>query len=220
MGRSSCCRRAGTSSDASGSTTWTSSGRTRTIRSRSSSGTRTASGVTSASRTTTTGRRPHLRDGVDRLRHVVRAVSRPGERARPGVRAWRERSRRRRAHDRQADAPRSQDEQHDLRAVSLAARHRRAWIHGWRELLRLLPAGARVRTAQGTGSDLLGRRPPAPFLERRVGPLAERVLPARRRDLHELPPRSARARRRQERTAGAGATTRCAPVVTRTSASS
>jgi Cytochrome c554 and c-prime len=73
----------------------------------------------------------------------------------------------------QADAPRPHDEQHDLRAVSLLARHRRSWIHSWRGLLRLLPAGARVRTAQGTGSDLLARRPPAPFLERCVGPLAE-----------------------------------------------
>jgi len=37
---------------------------------------------------------PHLQDGVGRLRHVVRAMSRPRERSRPGVRAWRERSRR------------------------------------------------------------------------------------------------------------------------------
>ena len=59
-------------------------------------------------------------------------------------------------------------------------------------------------SAQGTGSDLLGRRPPAPFLERCVGPLAERVLSARRRDLHELPSRSAHPQYREERTAGAG----------------
>ena len=67
------------------------------------------------------------------------------------------------------------------------ARRRRSRIHGRRGLLRLLPAGARVRTAQGAGSDLLGRRPPAPVLERRDGPVAERVLPARWRDVHDVP---------------------------------
>ena len=46
-------------------------------RRRSSSGTRTASAATSASRTTTTSGHAYVQDGVDRLRHDVRALPRP-----------------------------------------------------------------------------------------------------------------------------------------------
>ena len=69
---------------------------------------------------------------------------------------------------------------HSLRDVVEPGYRRR------RGLLRSLSAGARIRTAQGIGPDLLGRRAPAPFFERRAGSVAERVLPPRRRHLHEL----------------------------------
>ena len=64
---------------------------------------------------------------------------------------------------------------------------------------------------------LLGRRAAAPLLERCDRPLAEPVLPARRRDLHQLPPRrtcptSTRTRSWRRRT------TRSARSVTRRSA--
>ena len=158
---------------------------------------------------------------VERLRHVVRAVSWPGQRARRSVHARRTRARRAAGEriDRPADAPRSDDEQHDLRAVPLAARRRSTpdYTAGENYYDYFMPR-ARVRAAQGSGSDLLGRRPAAPVLERRDRPVAERVLSARRRDVHELPQRSARARHRQEPAAGADATTRCAPDVTRISA--
>ena len=48
---------------------------------------------------------------------------------------------------------------------------------------------ARVRAARRPGPAVLGRRTAAPLLERRDRPVAERVLPARRRDVHDLPQR-------------------------------
>ena len=72
------------------------------------------------------------------------------------------------------------------------------------ELLRLLHAAARVRSAPRQGSRLLGRRPAAALCQRCDRPVAERLLPARRRDVHDLPRRSASAGRRSGCAARAG----------------
>ncbi len=145
----------------------------------------------------------NLRDQMDRLRHVVRTVPRARERARARPRRREARRHHRRSAHRPADAARFEVEQHDLRAVPLAARRDRARLHRRRRLLRSFPAAAREPAAEGRRPRLLGRRAAAPLLERRDRPLAEPVLPAGRRDLHQLPPR-APARRRQEPAAGAG----------------
>ena len=90
--------------------------------------------------------------------------------------------------DRPADASRPEHEQHDLRAVPFAARRHRARTSGRRRLLRLLHAASSSTVPDGrTDPAVLGRRPSAAVLERRHRPVAERVLSARRRDLHDLP---------------------------------
>ena len=86
----------------------------------------------------------NLRDGVDRLRHLVRALPWPRQRAR----ARYSRSRAAATGDRAIVRPTRLDpgdEQHDLRAVPFAARRRRTRLHRRRGLLRLLHAAARVR---------------------------------------------------------------------------
>ena len=100
-----------------------------------------------------------------------------------------------RSRHRPSDPARSRHQQHDLRAVPLAARHHRARLQRRRELLRSLSADPGIRTAQGVGPGVLGGWTATPFFQRRDGPLAERLLPARRRHLHQLSPRSAFARR-------------------------
>ena len=143
-----------------------------------------------------------VQDGVDRLRNDVRTLPRSGERARREI--SRRHSSRRRSRDRAADTPRSENQQHGLRAVSFTARRRRARLRRRTGLLRSLSAGARIRTAQGIGPDVLARWAPAPFFERRPGSVAERVLPPGRRHVHELSQQSAYARRRQEPAAWEG----------------
>ena len=106
--------------------------------------------------------------------------------------------------DRPADGAPAGGQQHGLRAVPLPARHRRAGIHRWRELLRLLHAAARVWSAPRQGSRLLGRRPAAAFCQRCDRSVAERLLLARRRHVHHVPCRSASAGRRSGCAARAG----------------
>ena len=130
-----------------------------------------------------------VRHALGGLRHLVRALSRaraahtcsatPVRRHRPPSAP---------AVDRSADAPRS---------ANAAAWCARSAI---RCATWLRPASGPARTTTttscpvleyGRGKDsdpeLLGRRTAAPVLERRHRTVAERVLPARRRDLHDLP---------------------------------
>ena len=144
-----------------------------------------------------------LRDDVDGLRHLVRAVPWPGQRPRREVRRLRGRGDGWRHGHRPTHAARRGLEQHGVRAVPLAARRSGARVSCRRRLLRLLRAEARIHAAQRARSGVLGRRPTAPLLERRDRAVAEPLLPEGRRHVRHLP-RPAPARRRSPPGAGAG----------------
>ncbi len=135
---------------------------------------------------------------VDGLRDVVRAVSRTRAK-----RTWR--TRRQRDGDASIVRPTRLDREHQhdgVRAVPFASHCHQPRLQSRRRLLRLFRAGARIRAvrapARVAGSAVLGRRTAAPLLERRDRTMGERVLPARRRHLHDVPHERALARRRQE----------------------
>ena len=94
------------------------------------------------------------------------------------------------ARHRAADAPGCRAQHHGLRAVPLLPRHHRPGLRRRRRLLRLLHADPRIQPAGGQGPRLLARRPHAALLQRRVRPVAERVLSQGRRDVRGLPRRS------------------------------
>ena len=135
----------------------------------------------------------NLRDQVDRLRHVVRAVPRARERARRSVHATRS----------QAPPSPSSSIVRPTRLDPKTSSMICAQCHSLRDVIAPgYTAGAdyydyflpllEYRPQKARRSRLLGRRAAAPLLERRDRPLAEPVLPAGRRDLHQLPPRPAR----------------------------
>ena len=127
----------------------------------------------------------------------------PGQRPRREIRGRRGRSDGWRHGHRSTHAARRGLEHDGLRAVPLAARRGGARVSCRRRLLRLLRAQARIHAAQRARPGVLGRRPAAPFLERRDRAVAEPLLPEGRRDVHHLS-RPAPARRRSAPGAGAG----------------
>ena len=159
-----------------GSTTWRSSGPTKTIARRCSSGTRTASGATSASRTTTTSprRRPTRPPWSDFGTSCERCHG-PGsahvDRYRDGSRPDR-RSRDRAGRRGSIRRPAAWSARSAIRCATSIAPDYRAGADYFDHFQPVLEYGPRKEI----GSDVLGRRPSAPFFKRRARTVAERVL--------------------------------------------